>query len=102
MDGLVEAVGGAVQPEVGPQLLDDLLAVQRMGRRQGQQLDQRLGGAARPAPVVDRHAIDADQEAAHEADVEHGCRSGLRPASRRRCAVDAPGQAWKFSGSRAN
>ena len=49
--GLVKVVGGGPWLEIGPEEVQDLLAVPSVARRQGEQLDE-AGGLAQALPVL--------------------------------------------------
>ena len=76
---MLEAAGGRLRVELGPQGVEDALAVQAPVGGERQQLDQAAGVAQPPGPVGDRPAADGDLEAAQE---PHGQPLGLGRARR--------------------
>ena len=67
---LVQVVGRGLRCAVWPEHGDDLLAVESVARRQGEQLHQRLGlaqppGALRHELIVDRNGEGAEQMNSH-------------------------------------
>ncbi len=64
--GLVEVVGGGPGLEVGPEEVQDLLAVEASARRQGEQFDEARGLAQTPFILPDRPRTHPDLEAAEQ------------------------------------
>jgi hypothetical protein len=90
---LVQVVGGRGRREIRPEQVEQIFAVQPLGRVQRQQLDHRLRLAQPPARGVDRTAADLDGESSEqlyphlhapgaEPSADPGYRSGSLLASR--------------------
>jgi hypothetical protein len=62
----MQVVGPVLGAHLGPQPVDDVLAVQPMPRRERQQLDQALGLAQRPFPLGDGPGAHRHAELAEE------------------------------------
>ena len=61
-EGLVEIIGRGGEVRVRPERIQDLVAMQTVGRGQGEQLDQVAGAPGAPLFLRDRQAVDPDQK----------------------------------------
>jgi hypothetical protein len=72
MQRLVQVVRRGARVAIGPQRLGGDVAVHAALRRDGDELDERLGLAQAPRPVVDGHAVDLRGEPAEQVQLEAG------------------------------
>ncbi len=68
MHHLAEVAGGRDRVQLGPQRVDDLVAMEPVTRRQGQHLHKGLRLAPTPVDLVDNPLADADSEAPQQLD----------------------------------
>jgi hypothetical protein len=87
VQGLAQIVGPGCRRVVGPERLQDLVAVQALARRQGEELHQALGLAQPPGALRHRPAAGPDAEAAQQLDAQPHRFDGLDRACRRHAGV---------------
>ena len=87
--GLVELGGSLVQGVLGPDRVDDLLAVEAVTGRQRQDLHQDRGMAAGPARGRDGLAVDADREATEQLHLDPGHRPIVAGHARREVTMSS-------------
>lgn len=82
MSGLVQVPESRGRRQLRPDRLDDPLAMERMLRRQSQQLDE-VRAAPRPRVVGDGASVDGDPEATEQLDLDELHRTEMFPRIRR-------------------
>ncbi len=88
VQGLVQVVRGCRRREVGPEQVEQILAVQPLRRVEREQLDHRPRLGQPPSRCVDRTTADLDAESPEQlhahvfAPAQHSCRPGRGPGCR--------------------